>query len=347
MKQVTAWAGFSPDTPLRPWQIERREVGPRDVSIALEFCGICHSDLHTVRNEWGGTTYPCVPGHEMVGRVSAVGSEVTRLRVGERVGVGCLVDSCGECYSCRHDMQQHCSRGATWTYNSKDPHLGGVTYGGYSSAITVTEDFVLRIPDSLDPAGAAPLLCAGVTTWSPLRRAGVGPGTRVGVVGLGGLGHMALKLAHAMGAEVILYTTSAGKTADARRLGASRIVLSGHDDQLKAEQGSLDLILDTLSVPHSLDPLLDQLRVGGSLVLLGVPPTPHPAITPGKLVNRRRNLGGSLIGGLAETQAMLNFCGEHSITAEVEVIRPEQINEAYERMLRSDVKYRFVMEVSG
>ena len=344
---TNAYAGFSADTPLAPHTISRRSAGPRDVAIEILYCGVCHSDLHTVRSEWGPAVYPCVPGHEIVGRVTAVGAEVKRFAVGDAVGVGCLVDSCRTCTSCSEGLEQYCTGGSTYTYGSPDPILGGVTYGGYSTAITVDQDFVLSVPPGLDLAGVAPLLCAGITTWSPLRHWKAGPGIRVGIVGLGGLGHMGVKLAHALGANVTLFTTSPGKADDGRRLGADQIVLSRDAALLKQQARSLDLIINTVSVPHDLDPYVNALNRDGTMVLVGVPPTPHPRLSVGGLIFGRRALAGSLIGGLQETQEMLDFCGTHGITSDIEQIPMSAINTAYERMLRSDVKYRFVIDMAS
>ncbi len=348
-----AFAGFSADTPLGPHTITRRDPGPTDVAIDILFCGVCHSDLHTVKSEWGKATYPCVPGHEIIGRVTAVGASVTSFKPGEMVGVGCMVDSCRDCESCADSLEQYCEPGATFTYNSKDAHLGGVTYGGYSTHIVVDEAFTLRIPDTLDPAAAAPLLCAGITTFSPLRHWNIGTGSRVGVVGLGGLGHLGVKGAHALGAVVTLYTTWEGKVTEGKRLGASRVVVTSPDDGRKGKAHALpsheqlDLIINTVAVPHNLDPYLNHLNRDGVMVLVGIPPTPHPSPSARKLINRRRSLSGSSIGGIAETQEMLDFCGEHGIVSEIEMIPMQQINEAYERMLRSDVKYRFVIDMKS
>lgn len=344
---IAAFAGFSAETPLAPHSIVRRVPGPTDVAIEILFCGVCHSDVHTVRSEWGPATYPCVPGHEIVGRVTALGAGVSRYSVGQLVAVGCLVDSCRTCASCHDDLEQYCTGGFTGTYNSPDVHLGGVTYGGYSTAITVDQRFVLRVPENLDPAAAAPLLCAGITTWSPLRHWNAGPGSKVGVVGLGGLGHMAVKLGAALGAEVTLFTTSAGKAADARRLGASQVVVSTDAAQVAAHARRLDLILNTVAGPHDLDLYLKTLARDGVMVLLGVPPTPHPPVGVIGLVLGRRSVAGSLIGGLKETQELLDFCGEHQIVSDIETIPMQQINVAYERMLRSDVRYRFVIDLQS
>ena len=345
MPDALGYAAHSPTAPLAPWHFERREPGPTDVRLDILFCGICHSDLHTVREEWGQIQFPQVPGHEIVGRVTAVGAEVTRYRVGDLVGVGCMVDSCQRCPACADGLEQYCDNGFTGTYGGTERQTGRPTQGGYSTHIVVDEKFVLRIPDGMDPAAAAPLLCAGITTYSPLREFGAGAGKRVGVVGLGGLGHMAVKLAKAMGAEVTLFTTSPGKAEDAKRLGASRVVVSRDAGQMGEAAGSLDLILDTVSAPHDLDALMQTLRLDGTLVLLGGSPEPHPAPGAFSFIMRRRRLAGSLIGGVRETQEMLDVCAEHGLAADVEVIRADQINEAYERMLKSDVKYRFSIDV--
>jgi uncharacterized zinc-type alcohol dehydrogenase-like protein len=332
---------------LAPFPFERREPGPRDVQIEIQFCGVCHSDLHTVRGEWAGTVWPAIPGHEILGRVTHVGTDVTKFSVGDTAAVGCLVDSCRTCSECKDDLEQYCTKGPVFTYNSKDPHTGGITYGGYSNRIVVDEDFVLCVPRQLDPSGAAPLLCAGITTYSPLRHWNAGPGKRVGVMGLGGLGHMALKLARAMGARVALFTTSPGKAADAKRLGADDVILSTDAAGMRKHTGTFDLIIDTVSVAHDLDAYVALLKRDGSHVLLGVPPTPHQGPSAGQLIFGRRSVSGSLIGGLKETQEMLDFCGGHGIVADVEVIPIQYINEAYERMLKSNVKYRFVIDMSS
>lgn len=325
--------------------IERREPTPTDVKIEILYCGVCHSDLHYARNEWGFTQYPAVPGHEIVGKVFATGSAVKRFKVGDTVGVGCLVDSCRTCPNCRAGLEQYCDAGMTGgTYGGWDKHLNAPTLGGYSQSIVVTEDFVLRMPANLNPAAAAPLLCAGITTYSPLRHWKVGPGRKVGVVGLGGLGHMAVKFARAFGAHVVLFTTSAGKAADATRLGAHEVVLSRDGKQMAAQAGTFDFILDTVSADHDINALINLLKREGDLVLVGAPEKPQP-VAAFPLIMRRRSLSGSLIGGLPETQEMLDFCGKHNITSDIEMIRMDQINEAYERMLRSDVKYRFVIDL--
>lgn len=347
MPRIKAYAAQSATTPLAPFDIQRRDPGPDDVHIQILFCGVCHSDLHTARGEWRGTLYPCVPGHEIVGRVVAVGSEVQKFKVGDLAGVGCMVDSCGHCAPCREGEEQYCDHGFTGTYNG--PVFGGEnTYGGYSQAIVVKESFALHIThDEKDLAGVAPLLCAGITLYSPLRHWGAGPGKRVGIVGLGGLGHMGVKLAHAMGAHVTLFTTSPGKIADGKRLGADEVCVSTDPDQMAARAGSLDLIVNTVAASHGLDAFLSLLRRDGTMTLVGVPPQPHPAPNVFSLIFRRRRLAGSLIGGIRETQEMLDFCAERGITADIEKIPMDYIDAAYDRMLRSDVKYRFVIDLAS
>lgn len=330
---------------LAPAVIERRSPLPDDVQIQILYCGVCHSDLHYARNEWHFTQYPAVPGHEIVGKVVATGSAVKKFKVGDTVGVGCLVDSCRTCPNCRVGLEQYCDAGMTGgTYAGTEKHLGTPTLGGYSQSIVVTEDFVLRMPANLDPAAAAPLLCAGITTYSPLRHWKVGPGQKVGIVGLGGLGHMGVKFARAFGAHVVLFTTSAGKAADAKRLGAHEVVLSRDEKQMAAQAGSFDFILDTVSADHDINALINLLKREGNLVLVGAPEKPQP-VAAFPLIFRRRSFSGSLIGGLPETQEMLDFCGKHNLTSDIEMIRMDQINEAYERMLKSDVKYRFVIDM--
>ncbi len=348
MPNAKAYAAASASSPLALTTIRRREPTPHDVQIEILFCGICHSDLHTVRNEWSSlmsTVYPCVPGHEIVGRVTKVGSAVTKFAPGDLAGVGCLVDSDRTCPECRAGLEQFCP-GQTLTYNSPDKHLGGVTYGGYSDRIVVDERFVLRVPANLDLAGVAPLLCAGITTWSPLRHWGVTKGKKVGVVGIGGLGHMGVKFARALGGHVVAFTTSPGKQEDALRLGAHEAVVSRSADEMRTHAGSFDFILDTVSVDHDLGAYLQLLRRDGTLTLVGAPEKPSSLAAFG-LILGRRSIAGSPIGGIPETQEMLDFCGEHGITADVEVIRIQDVNRAYERMLRSDVKYRFSIDMAS
>ena len=346
MIPALGYAAHDPSSPMAPWSFERRDPGPGDVRIRIEYCGVCHSDLHFVRGEWGAIKYPQIPGHEIVGRVVAVGDAVTRFREGDTVGVGCLVDSCRSCASCGEGLEQYCEKGHTQTYGGIEKETRRPTQGGYSSEIVVDERFVLRVPDGMDLASAAPLLCAGITTYSPLREWKVGPGSRVGVVGLGGLGHMAVKLASAMGAHVTMFTTSPGKADDATRLGASQVVVSRDAAAMKAARNSLDVILDTVSAPHDLDPLLATLKRDGTLVLLGGAPTPHSSPGAFSFIMGRKRMAGSLIGGLPETQEMLDFCAQHGIGSDIELIPVQRIDEAYERMLRSDVKYRFVLDMS-
>jgi len=344
MYSTNGYAARSASSPLSPFSFERRDPLPDDVQLDILFCGICHSDLHIVRNEWRGTTYPCVPGHEIVGRAIKVGSAVKRFKAGDLVAVGCMVNSCGVCENCRADLQQFCDR-LVLTYNSKDEHTGAMTYGGYSKSMVVDQKFVLRVPDKLDLAASAPLLCAGITTYSPLRHWKVGKGHKVGVVGLGGLGHMAIKFASAFGAEVTLFTTSPAKKADAKRLGASEVVISKDEEAMKKLEKKFDFILDTVSAKHDLNAYLSLLRRDGVLTLVGAPPDEAP-VSAFNLILRRRQLTGSLIGGIAETQEMLDFCGESGITCDIELIKMDQINEAYERMLKSDVRYRFVIDMA-
>ncbi len=347
MYDAKAYSVASAASPFSPTTIRRRDPAPHDVQIEILFCGICHSDLHTARNEWSGlpTTYPCVPGHEIVGRVAKVGSAVAKFKPDDVVGVGCLVDSDGTCPECRAGYEQFC-QGAVFTYNGPDRHLGGVTYGGYSDSVVVDERFVLRLPSNLDPAGAAPLLCAGITTWSPMRRQGVTQGKKVGVVGLGGLGHMGVKLGRALGAHVVVFTTSPGKKEDALRLGAHEVVVSRNAGEMRKQAGSFDFILDTIAAEHDLNAYLHLLRRGGNLTLVGAPDRPLPVAAFG-LIMGNRSLSGSLIGGIGQTQEMLDFCGAHGITSDVERIPIQKLDEAYERMLRSDVKYRFSIDMAS
>jgi uncharacterized zinc-type alcohol dehydrogenase-like protein len=349
MIPTRAYAAFSGTTPLAPHTIERRDPGPRDVAIEILHCGVCHSDLHTVRGEWDPPTYPCVPGHEIVGRVSAVGGEVTRFKLGNHAAVGCMVDSCRDCRSCNEGLEQYCDRRqVTWTYDSPDRRSGGVTYGGYATIIVVDEHFVARLPAGLDLAAAAPLLCAGITTYSPLRHWQVRAGSRVGIVGLGGLGHMGVKLAHAMGARVTLFTTSPSKIDDAHRMGADDVVVTSAPGwDRAARRAAIDLIIDTVALSHDLNPYLAALGRDGVMTLVGLPPTPHPPVVANRLTSQRRSLAGSGIGGMRETQEMLEFCALHGIVCDIEPIAIQQINEAYERMLRGDVKYRFVIDLAS
>jgi alcohol dehydrogenase (NADP+) len=344
-----AFAAHSPTSRLSPFTVPRRNPEREDVQIEILYCGVCHSDLHTVRNEWSAfvqTVYPCVPGHEIVGRVVKVGSAVRKFKEGDIAAVGCMVDSCRKCSSCLAGEEQYCENFATLTYNSEDKYLGGVTYGGYSESIVVDQSFVLRVPNKLDPAGTAPLLCAGITTYSPLRYWKVGKGQRVGIVGLGGLGHMGLKFAKAFGAHVALFTTSPHKTADAVRLGADEVILSTDAAAMKKHAGKFDFILDTVAAEHNLNAYLPLLKLNGTMTLVGAPSKPLE-VASFNLILKRRHLAGSTIGGIRETQEMLDFCGEKGITSDIEMIRIEQINEAYERLLKSDVKYRFVIDIAS
>jgi uncharacterized zinc-type alcohol dehydrogenase-like protein len=345
MIKTKAYAARSAITALAPFDIERRDPGPHDVQIQILYCGVCHSDLHTARNEWKNTLYPSVPGHEIVGRVVAVGSQVKQFKAGEVAGVGCLIDSCGHCPSCGEGLEQYCENGFVGTYNG--PAFGGEnTYGGYSQTIVVKESFVLKIRHAESQlAAVAPLLCAGITTYSPLRHWNAGPGKTVGIVGLGGLGHMGVKIARAMGARVVLFTTSPSKIDDAIRLGAHEVCISTDPAQMARLASKLDLIVDTVAASHSLDALLALLKRDGTLTLVGAPENPHPSPHPFGLIFKRRSIAGSLIGGIRETQEMLDFCAEHGIVSDIETIRMDYINAAYERMLKSDVKYRFVIDM--
>jgi uncharacterized zinc-type alcohol dehydrogenase-like protein len=347
MLQSKGYGATSADKPLHQLEFQRRDPGPHDVQIEILYCGVCHSDLHTVRDEWGNTVFPVVPGHEIIGRVARVGSHVTRHLENDIVGVGCMVDSCQRCDACAENLEQYCENGFVGTYNGEEMHTGGMTYGGYANNIVVHEKFVLKVPKNLDPAAAAPLLCAGITTYSPLRHWNVGPGRKVGVVGLGGLGHMGIKLAHAMGAHVVLFTTSPNKREDGLRLGADEVVVSTNADEMAAHENSFDFILNTVAAPHNLDAFLVLLRREGTMTLVGAPSMPHPSPQVFNLIMKRRHLAGSLIGGIAETQEMLDFCAQHGIVSDIEMIRADQINEAYERMLKSDVKYRFVIDMAS
>jgi alcohol dehydrogenase (NADP+) len=346
MSSTKSYAAQTAASVLAPFALQRRDPLPTDIQIEILFCGVCHSDIHQARNEWQNTVFPCVPGHEIVGRVVKVGSEVRRIKSGDMVGVGCMVDSCRTCPSCRQGHEQYCAQFPIFTYNGPDKHSGGVTFGGYSDSIVVDQDFVLKVPANLDLAGVAPLLCAGITTYSPLRHWKVTKGQKVGVVGLGGLGHMAVKLAHAMGAHVVLFTTSPGKVEDAKRLGADEVVISKIPDEMKAHTGSFDFILDCVSAEHDINAYLELVKHDGTMTLVGAPEKPLPLVSF-NLILQRRNLAGSLIGGIAETQEMLDFCGKHNITSDIEIIPIQKINEAYDRVLNSDVKYRFVIDMAS
>ncbi|MES2767444.1 MAG: NAD(P)-dependent alcohol dehydrogenase [Bacteroidota bacterium] len=345
-KNIKAFGTEAAEAPLQELNINRRKPTPHDVEIEILYCGVCHSDLHTARNEWHGTIYPCVPGHEIVGKVVSVGSHVKKFKTGDLAAVGCMVDSCRECEYCADDLEQYCEKGNTGTYNSPDKHLGTQTYGGYSESIVVDESFVLKVPENLDLAAVAPLLCAGITTYSPLKHWNVRPGQKVGVVGLGGLGHMAVKLAKAMGAEVVVFTTSPSKVEDAKRLGADDVVLSKDDTQMQKYARKLHFVLDAVSAEHDINVYLNLLKVDGSLVLVGAPENPLQ-VAAFSLIPKRRSFSGSMIGGIAETQEMLDFCGKHNITSDIEMINIQQINEAYERLLKGDVKYRFVIDMAS
>ena len=343
---VSGYAAQSADSSLAPFSFERRDPRPDDVVVEILYCGVCHSDLHMARNDWGWSFYPLVPGHEIVGRVLGVGRDVTRFKAGDAVGIGCMVDSCQHCEPCQQGLEQYCEGGHTLPYGSYDRHDQRPTYGGYSERIVCSDKFVVKVPEGLDLAGAAPLLCAGITTWSPLRHWKVGPGSRVAIVGLGGLGHMGIKLAKVLGAEVTLFTRSPGKEGDARRLGADHIVLSTDAAQMAAAKGHFDLIIDTVPYVHDVNPYLPTLSINGTLVLVGYVGDLSPMLSTVPLILGRKAVAGSVIGGIAETQEMLDFCGRHGITSDIEVIRMQDINAAYERMLRSDVKYRFVIDMA-
>jgi uncharacterized zinc-type alcohol dehydrogenase-like protein len=346
MAKIQAYAAAAPKEPLGPFSIERREPGASDVVIDILYCGVCHSDIHQARDEWGGAIFPMVPGHEIIGRISAVGKDVKRFSVGDIGGVGCFVDSCRECDNCHQGLEQFCAKGSALTYNGTQMDRKTPTYGGYSTRIVVDERYTLKVPKSLDPAGAAPLLCAGITTYSPLRQWNCKKGDRVGVVGLGGLGHMAVKLAASMGAEVTVLSTSRAKEADARRLGATGFAVTSQDATFQDLAGRFDLIIDTISAPHDYNKYLGLLRTRGTMVLVGAPPEPT-AVSAFSLIGGNKRLAGSMIGGIAETQEMLDYCAEHKIVSDIEVIPIQKINEAYERMMRNDVRYRFVIDIAS
>lgn len=344
---VLAYGTNAADAPLEQMQIHRREPGPTDVEIEILYCGVCHSDLHTARNDWHGSVYPVIPGHEIVGRVTRVGDKVSKLKPGDHAAVGCMVDSCRVCDSCKQDLEQYCLEGNTGTYNSPDKKSGGQTYGGYSQKVVVEEHFALKVPQGLDLAAAAPLLCAGITTWSPLRHWNVGPGNKVAVIGLGGLGHMAIKLAKALGAEVSLFSRTPSKTQDALDLGADTVIISTDKAQMKSVRGKFDLIIDTVPYVHDVNPYIATLGVNGTLVLVGYLGPLEPMLQTVPMILGRKSVAGSVIGGIKETQEMLDFCGKHGIVSDIEIIKMQEINEAYERMLKSDVKYRFVIDMSS
>ena len=346
MTKTNGYSTPSSTAPLGPFSLNRRDLLPKDVQLDILYCGVCHSDLHTARNEWGNTVYPCVPGHEIIGRVVAAGAQAKRFKPGDIAGVGCMVDSCRTCASCRAGLEQYCETGFIGTYNSEDRHLGGLTMGGYSKTIVVDEEFVLRIPDQHNLAAVAPLLCAGITTYSPLKHWKVSKGQKAGIVGLGGLGHMGLKLAHAFGAHTALFTTSPGKAQDAKRLGADEVIVSKDANEMAKHVNSFDFILDTVSAQHDVNAYLNMLKRDGILVLVGAPDQPLP-VAAFSVIPLRRQFAGSLIGGIPETQEMLDFCAQHGIVSDIEMIPIQKINEAYERILRSDVKYRFVIDMSS
>ena len=342
-----AYAAQSANSPLGPFELERRDLRPDDVAIEIEYCGVCHTDIHFVENDWGRTVYPIVPGHEIIGKVTAAGSDVKNFRKGDRVGVGCMVDSCRECAPCKEGLEQFCSEGFTSTYNGQDRHDESITFGGYSERVVVSERFVVTVPEKLDPAAAAPILCAGITTYSPLRHFGVKAGDKVGVVGMGGLGHMAVKFANAMGAEVTLFTRSTDKVAEAKMQGAHHVVISTEREQMKAARESLDFIINTVPVPHDLNPYINCLKHDGTMCMVGlIEPLKEP-LNIGGLIGRRRVLAGSLIGGMPETQEVMDFCAEHDIAPDIEMLDIKNVNEAYERMKKGDVKYRFVIDIAS
>jgi len=346
MSQIKAYSASASKARVLPTEIERRPVGTNDVQIAIEHCGVCHTDIHFVNNDWGMTHYPVVPGHEIVGRVTEVGSAVSNFQVGDRAAIGCLVDSCGLCSNCEKGLEQYCLNGFTATYNSETQDPGGFTYGGYSQSIVAKESFVLKVPDSLNGPGIAPLLCAGITTYSPLKNWKIGPESKVGVIGLGGLGHMGVKFSHALGAHTTMITSSEQKGEDARLLGADEVLLSSSVDALVQEAGSFDFLLNTIPVNHDLTPYLELLKTNGTMCVVGAV-EPLSQVNAAQLIFGRRSLSGSLIGGIAETQEMLNFCGEKNILSEVEVIRMDEINDAYTRMQKNQVKYRFVLDLGS
>lgn len=346
MSEVKAYAAKSSTSNLEPFQIERRQPTANDVEIEILYCGVCHSDIHTVRNDWKNAKYPSVPGHEIIGKVTKAGEEASNFKEGDLVGVGCMVDSCQECSSCKENLEQYCENGATFTYNSKDNHLGGHTFGGYSEKIVVDRKFVLKVPENLDLKAVAPLLCAGITTWSPLQQWNIKKDDKVGVIGLGGLGHMGVKFAHAMGAHVVMITTSPSKKEDAEKLGAHDVLISKDEDQMAKHMNSFDFLLNTVPVGHDVNPYLGLLKRDATMVLVGAI-EPLDPIHGGALIGARKRIAGSVIGGIKETQEMLDFCGEHNIVSDVEMIDIQNINDAYERVIKSDVKYRFVIDMKS
>lgn len=344
---VKAFGAANKDADLEEMNIERRDVQADDVEIEIEYCGVCHSDLHTARNDWGGSKYPAVPGHEIIGKITRIGENVTKFKVGDLAGVGCMVDSCGTCDSCQKDLEQYCLNGSTQTYNGKDEFLGGHTFGGYSQRVVVNKDFVLRIPENLDLPAVAPLLCAGITTWSPLRHWKVNENSKVAVVGLGGLGHMAIKLAKGLGAEVTLFSRSPEKAEDAKKLGADHVIISTDAAQMKTVARKFDLIIDTVPYDHDINPYIATLNISGTHVLVGYIGAMADSLGTPAMIMGRRSVAGSVIGGIAETQEMLDFCGKHNIVSDIEIIKMQDINDAYERMLNSDVRYRFVIDMKS
>ncbi|WP_282180199.1 NAD(P)-dependent alcohol dehydrogenase [Maribacter stanieri] len=346
MTKIKAYAADNKDANLKPLEIERRDTLKDDVKIDILYCGVCHSDLHQVRNDWKNSAYPVVPGHEIIGKVLEVGSGVTKFKVGDLVGVGCLVDSCQTCSACKDDLEQFCENGATFTYNSKDKHSGGHTFGGYSENVTVNKEFVLKVPENLDPKAAAPLLCAGITTYSPLAHWGVKKGDKVGVIGLGGLGHMGIKFAHAMGAHTVMITTSPSKSEDAKKLGADEVLISKDEAQMNEHANSFDFLLNTIPVGHDMNPYTALLKRDATMVIVGAV-EPLDPLHGGSLIMGRKSIAGSLIGGLKETQEMLDFCGEHNVVSDIEMIDIQNINDAYDRLQKSDVKYRFVIDMKS
>jgi uncharacterized zinc-type alcohol dehydrogenase-like protein len=347
MFKVNSYAALSATDNLKPLQIERRDVGSNDLQIQTLYCGVCHSDIHMARSEWGPSIYPLVPGHEIIGRVVSVGNATHKYKVGDLVGVGCMVDSCRTCHHCRIDLEQYCQNGSTLTYGSLDKKNGGVTYGGYSQQIVVDEHFVVRVPENLDITRVAPLLCAGITTWSPLKAWNIGPGDVVGVIGLGGLGHMGIKFAHALGARVVMITTSKDKAEDAKALGADEVLISTDSAAMHKYTGSFDFLLNTIPVSHDVNPYLALLKLDATMVIVGAIGVLETGINTIRLIGGRKRLSGSAIGGIKETQEMLDFCGKHNIVSDVEVIDIKNINEAYTRMLKNDIKYRFVIDIAS